>query len=126
MHSRCSGTNRDGGPCNAEVRPERAWCRWHDPELEADRAVWRRKGGEARSNKARAKKALPDAVLSPAELQGVLSQAIRDVLTGTLEPGPANAAAALSRALVTIREATELEERLAALEDAAGIDRRLA
>jgi len=121
MHSRCSGTNREGGPCNAEIRPGRKWCRWHDPELEAERAEWRRKGGEARSNRNRARKQLPDAVLTPVELQGLLSKALRDVLMGQLEPGIANAAAGLSRALVTIRESAELEERLSALEAAAGL-----
>jgi hypothetical protein len=62
--------------------------------------------------------------LSPVEIQGLLSKALRDVLAGNLEPGIANAAAGLSRALVTIREATTLEERISALEQAAGIHTR--
>jgi hypothetical protein len=125
MDSQCKATNAQGKPCSAQARPT-GYCQWHDPALVAERAEWRRQGGAARSNKARAKKALPDTVLTPPELQGVLSKAIRDVLAGQLEPGPANAAAALSRALVTLREATELEERLSVLERAAGIDRRTA
>lgn len=125
MASQCQATNQGGKPCSAQHWRD-GWCRWHHPDLADERRAWSAKGGSSRSNKARAKKALPDAVLSPVELQGVLSQAIRDVLAGTLEPGPANAAAALSRALVAIREATETEERLAALERVAGIDRRTA
>jgi hypothetical protein len=100
-------------------------CPWHSPELAERRAEWSRRGGVNSSNKARIRKQLPDATLSPTELQGLLSKALRDVLTGKLEPGPANAAGGLARALVTIRESAELEQRLSELERAAGIARRI-
>ena len=120
MVSRCNGTNTAGGPCEAQPVRSSGFCYWHDPSLASERHANRRRGGSARSNAARAKKALPDTVLSPAEIQGMLGLALRDVLAGRLEPGVANAAASLGRALVQVREATEVEERLQALERAAG------
>jgi len=63
---------------------------------------------------------LPDP-LSPADLQSILGGVLRDVVEGRLEPGVATAAATVSRALVAIRQAVELEARLAELEIRAGI-----
>jgi len=57
--------------------------------------------------------------MTPAELNGVLSDTLRRTLAGGIEPGVANAAASLSRAMIAVREATETEERLEALEKAA-------
>lgn len=124
MQEQCSGTNKQGERCRARALPGSDFCISHDPNRVVELAEWRRKGGRAKSNKARIRKQLPDAVLTPAELQGLLSKAIRDVLAGTLEPGPANAAGGLARALVTIQESAELEQRLTELERQAGIERR--
>lgn len=123
MVVRCNARNAAGSPCSATpVRPS-GWCYWHDPALSAERDAARRKGGAARSNQARAKKRLPDAVLTPLELQGVLGRVLQDVIAGEIEPGVANAAANVSRALVAVREATELEERVVELERRAGTRR---
>ena len=48
--------------------------------------------------------------------------ALRAVLAGKIEPGVGNAVANLARAAVAVREATELEARLAELEARAGVD----
>lgn len=119
---RCSGTNRDGSPCSATVRPDRAWCAWHDPRLETARASWRRKGGEARSNRTRARKALPGDVLTMPELAGALCRALAKVEAGELEPGVATSMATLARAVVAVQHAGEFESRLARLEGQAGIE----
>jgi len=113
--------NKGGEPCSAA-----AWrdgqCRWHHPDLEAERTEGRRRGGEHRSNRARAKKGMVDAALTAAELQGCVSAALKGVLAGKIEPGVGNAVANLARAAVAVREATELEERLTELEARAGVD----
>jgi hypothetical protein len=69
----------------------------------------------------RASKHLADEALTAAELQGLVSRVLRQVISGELEPGVGNCVANLARSLVTIREATTLEERLTALEAAAGV-----
>jgi len=121
---RCQATAASGKPCSASPRPGRPFCLWHDPEAGEARRELSRKGGKGRSNRARAAKHLPGEVLTPATLQGLLGKTLRDVIAGRVEPGVANAAANLGRAIVAVREATEVEERLSALEAAAGIGER--
>src|SRR4051794_5103148 len=120
MPSQCTARNKSGALCSAQ-----AWrddlCRWHHPALESQRAEERRRGGAARSNQARARKRLPSAVLTSSELQGLVGQVLRDVISGDIEPAIGNCVANLARSLVSVREATELEERLVALETAAGM-----
>ncbi len=118
MATMCSGRNRTGQPCGAQVWQD-GQCRWHHPGLEAERGEWRRRGGEQRSNKQRAKRQLPDAILTPAELQGFIGLALRGVIAGKIEPGVGNAIATLARAAVAVREAGELEERIERLEEQA-------
>ncbi|MDP9365271.1 MAG: hypothetical protein M3Q10_13780 [Chloroflexota bacterium] len=118
--ARCVGVTRDGSPCNAKPRPGADSCPWHDEALAARRAEWSRRGGIGRSNKRRAAKAMP-AAMTPADLQSLLGVVLRGVVAGKIEPGVGNAAANLGRAIVAVREATTTEERLAALESAAGV-----
>jgi len=118
MDAKCSATNKNGSPCSAGPVREDGYCYWHSPDLADQRRTDRQRGGAARSNVARAKRQLPDAVLTPAELQGFIGLALRGVLAGRIEPGVANAVATLARAAVAVREATEVEERLTALETA--------
>ncbi len=118
MDSRCRGANTAGAPCDAKpVRPS-GWCYWHDPALEAERTEGRRQGGRQRSHGARAKKAMKGA----GDVAPVLWQALNDLAAGTLEPARGQAMASVARALVTIHEVTAIEDRIAALEAAAGIE----
>jgi len=94
---------------------------WHDPLRAGDRVEWSRRGGQQRSNRARAAKQLPDGVMTPVELRGLLGLVLKGVIAGTLEPGVGNAAANLARAMTAIQETQEFEERLAALEQRADI-----
>lgn len=120
MVGTCTATTKSGRPCSAQAWQD-GLCRWHSPHLQEQRAEWRRRGGEQRSNRARAKKTLPDGVLTPRDLQGLLGATLKGVLVGRIEPGVANAAANLGRTLMTIRETADLEERIAALEERAGV-----
>ncbi len=124
MVGKCKATNAAGAPCSATPARPSGWCWFHDPELTAERDAGRRKGGQERSNQARARKRLPENVMSPIEIQGLLSVTLRGVIAGRIEPGVANAAANLGRAIVAVREATITEERLTELEARAGITRR--
>ena len=120
MLEKCSAVTRDGKPCSARPRPNSDRCPWHDERLSAQRRAWSAKGGAGKSNAARAAKAMPTAMTS-AELLATLSQAIRKVERGEMQPGPAGAIAALARTMNAIRETSEIERRLAALEAAAGV-----
>lgn len=113
---RCSATNRSGAPCSGPALPGRDRCWAHEPDLAARRAEGRRKGGEARSNQARARRQFAAEALGTDQVLGLLSVALKGVLGGKVEPGIGNAAANIARAIVAVREATELEERLNVLE----------
>ncbi|MDP9359611.1 MAG: hypothetical protein M3R02_30845 [Chloroflexota bacterium] len=115
MAERCMGRSRHGGSCSAQARPSRQWCTWHDPDLEGDRATWRRKGGEGRSTAKRAGKRLPKTLLN---VQEALLRAMTAVEVGELEPARANAMGNLARALVTITEYATVEDRFVELERA--------
>lgn len=117
MDTGCKAITTAGTPCSATPRPGRDWCRWHDPDLAEKRQAERVAGGEARSNKRRARKLLLDARMSPAEIEGLLSRGMVQVMTGKMAPGMLSAIAAGARAYVAVREAGEVEERLAAIEE---------
>ena len=59
--------------------------------------------------------------LTSDELLVTLSRAITKVETGELPAGPANAIASIARAMVAVRQSSDLEARLAELERAAGV-----
>jgi len=122
MAERCQAVAKNGKPCGATVVAD-GMCAWHAPSWEAKRRQWSAKGGAARSNKNRVRKQLPANVMSTVELRGLLGTVLKAVVAGRLEPGIGNASANLARALNELAKTSELEERLTALEAAAGIGR---
>ncbi len=117
---KCHAVSRSGRPCGATVVAPSGMCAWHAPEWAERRREWSRKGGEGRSNKRRAAKQIAEP-MTPAELQSLLGVVLRGVIAGRLEPGVANAAANLGRALVAVREATTLADEVAAIKEAIGL-----
>ncbi len=109
----CSGTRRGGEPCNAAALPGRALCWAHDPELRGKATEARRAGGENSSTAARAARRVPRDM---ADLVKRLLLAVDEVHRGELDPRRATAMAALGRAIVTVYEAGELQQRLTELE----------
>ena len=117
MADRCLGRNRDGSRCSAQPGAS-GHCLWHDPALAAERAAWRRKGGEGKSTANRAAKRLPKDLR---DVRDALLRALRDVEGGGLAAPQANAMAALARAVVAVHQVAELEARVASLEAATGL-----
>lgn len=122
MATGCRAVNQAGNPCAAQPWRD-GWCRWHHPDLATDRAEWSRRGGSQKSNKARARRLYTDGVLSPVEVEGLVGTSLRAVIGGKMTPGQGQAVAALARAAMTVREVAELEQRIADLEERAGIAR---
>jgi len=115
----CAALNADGTPCRARPRPGSAFCFTHDPDLRARLQAARSRGGANSSNIARARRALPGDLR---EVLGRLEQALSDVLEGSLAPQAASAAASVARSIVAVRDAGDLERRLAELEAAVGLE----
>lgn len=115
MPERCQATARNGKPCGAAPMPGEALCPWHSPAAAEQRRQWSAKGGSARSNATRAKKALPVESLTLAEVQGLLSVTLKGVIAGRIEPGVGNAVANLARALVAVAGVADFEVQLTEL-----------
>lgn len=114
MLTTCSAQNKAGAPCSAQAWKD-GLCRWHHPELEAQRVEERRRGGQARSNEARARKKLTGDVRDMTDVKARLMVALEKVEAGHLEAGPANAMANLARAIATVAGVADFEGQLADL-----------
>lgn len=125
----CSAITKAGSRCSRAPLPGRQHCLMHDPGSEDVRREASRKGGRARSNTARAAKAIAPA-MDAGELAGVLSDLLRRVVAGEADPKMATAAATLGRAILEASEQaaqpalTDLQEQVSALR--ATIERRTA
>ncbi len=126
MAAKCSAIARSGSRCGSPALPDSAYCFVHSPDTAEARREAARKGGHARSNQARARAAIPEA-MDAAELGGWLTTLFKGVITGRIEPKIGTAAATIARTMMEVRELVEIEARLVAIEDAAGIgERRIA
>lgn len=113
MVDRCSGKTKNGKPCAARPRPGKSHCPWHDPEFAEKRPEWSAKGGENRSNQARAKKNLPAEPMSNAEAHAWLSLAFRKALVNQMDAAMLNALSTASKALADLSRIVEIEAELA-------------
>jgi len=111
----CQTTNKVGEPCSA-----RAWrdglCIWHHPARAEEVAAARKRGGQARSNKARALKSLPTELMTNEQLHSYLSVVFKAVIAGRIEPGVGTASSTIARTMLELFRAIDLEARIAALE----------
>lgn len=124
MVRKCSQLKAGGAPCGGNALAGKAYCWSHDPELAEQRAEGARRGGEQRSNARRAAKqwAAIGEQLTPADLPAILRSCMFSVKSGHLEPSQAQAIASLAKTSVSITNEIELEKRLEALEQAAGMN----
>ena len=112
----CQANNAEGNQCGAKPRPGRPVCLWHDPEAAELRRELSRKGGQARSNKARARKSLPADPMTAAELHSYLGLVFKGVIAGKIEPGVGTATATIARTMVDLAREADLEQRITNLE----------
>lgn len=114
MPSQCSSRNKSGQPCSAQAWKD-SLCRWHHPELEAQRAEERRRGGHARSNASRARKRLTSDLRDMADVRIRMMSALEKVERGELEPNVGTAMATITRAIAAISGVADFELQLAEL-----------
>ena len=110
----CSATRRDGQPCKTPIVGDSPYCFGHSPELREKRLAASRKGGQNKATRARLSRLMPARLVA---VYAQLEQALADVLADRLDPKNATAAAAISRAMVAVLTAGEVEERLRKLEE---------
>ncbi len=116
MQEQCNGVNKQGERCNGKALPDSEFCIAHDPKKVIAIAEARRRGGQARGNRSRAKRELEGAAMTASELGGILALTIRHILAGEQTPGVGQAIAALSRASLEAGKSSDLEERMSQIE----------
>lgn len=111
MSSRCKGTKDSGERCERLVGGDAEFCFAHDPAHAERRKQIAARAGRSTSN------------LEIRAIKATLEQALEDVLEGSLDPRRASAANQLINTSLRaislereIREADEIERRLALLE----------
>jgi len=115
----CHGITRAGERCRARPLAGSTYCVNHSPDVTAEqRRGWAAKGGANSSNRARARKQLPGEVMEPDEIGAWLAICFKRVIAEKMDPGVANAVSTMSRAMLVVREASDIEDRLNALEQA--------
>jgi hypothetical protein len=115
---KCSHLRPDGGRCRAYAVHNSQYCYVHDPACAAHRQAARKAGGVARSRRAAVLPAdTPDKALSSAkDVSRLLADTINQTLRGEIDPRIANTVGYLATNLVKTIDRTDVEARLARLE----------
>lgn len=123
MANTCPTPTAEKKPCRGRVPPGRVYCLSHDPEKREAQREASRRGGESRSAARRAARswAMTGEQIRQEDLPAILRACVLDVRLGKIEPSVASAIATLAKTSVQLRADLEMEQRLAALEQAAGI-----
>lgn len=123
MQPTCKATTKAGTPCRSWAAGPSGYCLMHDPARANERRQAQQAGGSARSSARRAARqwAAIGEQVSTADLPAMLRACMIAVRDGELEPSQASAIANLAKTSVSVANDLELEARIAALEQAAGI-----
>ena len=115
---KCTKAKKNGEPCPNLALDGKVVCWVHDPDLAAQRAAGRKRGGIVRSTKtAVLPSSTPDAPLaSVGDVVKLLADSINQVRTGKIGVNVANAIGVLTGVLLRALEGDEIERRLAAVE----------
>ena len=122
---RCVHELRDGRPCQAPPGRDSTFCFWHDPGKAEDLAEAQRLGGARRKWERTIAAAYDVAGLGTVEaIRRIVEIATTDALG--LDNSIARGRLLISAALAAAKllETGELEERIATLEQAIGVDRQ--
>jgi len=122
----CSAVTRSGSACGNRAVAE-GLCPFHLPSGHPLRKANASKGGRRRSNANRWLRALPAEAMDAEDLGILMSSAARELWEGTKPPLVVNALSTLARTYNELLKTRELEQRIAALEEAMGaesVDRR--
>jgi hypothetical protein len=113
-NNRCSAITKSGQACKAPAVNDSRYCFAHSPDLTSRRNAARKRGGANSSKSVRLQKLVPPRMIP---VLGLLQRSLLETYRGELKPNQATAIAALSRALVSVFESGEMEERLRILEE---------
>ena len=104
----------DGERCESRITGPTGFCFAHDPAKAVERSEARRLGGRRSSSLSRVGRLAPSALL---EVYETLEAGLREVHAGDLTPSSGAAMASMARAMVSVLQAGELEQRLRTIEE---------
>ena len=121
----CQATTKKGAPCKTYALTGSAFCWWHDPTRAEDRKLAGSKGGRARHGRKLGPLAEGEyiAINSLTDVLRVLERELNAVLHLETSISRARTVGYLAGIMANIYQASELEQRLAALEAQAGMGR---
>jgi len=119
----CEAQTKRGHRCVSWAVERSRFCFWHDPELAAARKAARSRGGRARHNRTLGNVSRSDQVTlsSVADVVTLVEGAVRDVLTLENSVARARCIGYLCGVATRALEVSDLEQRIAALEDKVGV-----
>jgi len=120
--SGCTATTKTGAACRAQARPGRRFCFAHDPKLAERRKDGRSRGGLTRTAALREADPLAErpSLRTPEQVLDALEGVLANLLAGRMSERRATAAGYLLQVALRAQDHS-FEERLAAVEQAAGI-----
>ena len=114
----CQQSKPDGRKCHAHAIGGSNYCFFHDPEKSAERQAARRAGGSKHKVAVLSSSAPEARLLDARDVVKLLAETINQVRRGEIDPKIANAVGYLGGLLLKALHETELETRLATLEEA--------
>ena len=107
----CNAKRADGTACQAQAVKDSTLCFWHDPARRGEMIEASRRGGGRRAVE------LPEGeALTPERARATLAGVIEAVASGAMDSATARTVGYLLQIEARIREGSELEQRVTALE----------
>ena len=107
----CKATRNDGSPCRAQAATGGELCFWHDPDSREKLMEAARRGGARRAVE------LPEGeALTPERARAILTGMIEAAASGAIDSSTARTVGYLLQIEARIREGSDLEQRIKALE----------
>jgi hypothetical protein len=115
MQATCSALTKSGAPCRAPALAS-GWCVSHDPNRVVEIAEYRRRGGQAKSNRARARRQLPIEPMGNDELRAWITVAFAKAMKGQMAPALLNALSNAAKTMAELQRESTIEERMSEIE----------
>jgi hypothetical protein len=113
----CQGVTPEGSRCQAAALRNSDFCFFHDPSKDAERREARAAGGRQNRMKTLNTAASDVQIKDCGDVVELLSETINQVRKGLIDPRVANSVGYLANIAVRVVEQSELEDRIAKLEE---------
>ena len=120
----CKAIKKDGTPCQALAVAGREYCFFHDPEKADIQQAARSKGGQQNVHRPLQTDVGRLPLRDAGSVVAFLEETVNDVRTGSIDARVGNCLGYLAGVVLKALEHSELEERVAALEEKAKLTKK--